>query len=354
MAKKQSEPAEMYLRGADGLPLLKYFNILQNRYKIQKCFATNCVCEYFDKTPPWINTVDDEIRPLPSSSFHSTSLPVIVPFTAQFPSNAQPDFTEIDSCTSLIRLESGSPLLSQKASLWNHCSPSSDDILDLDCKCVLIASMTPRSDSFETLLYTFTELRKRGKKVIAVSSNPNVALLDNMYYFPSSFLSESQDINYALAKWNAYLKAIQKKEYPDILLVEVPGVLMKSDLTGNHYLGIEAYAISQVLTPDYAICCAPINLYREEFWKRFNSVAKHKFGFPINAVQVSNLIVNPKMNIEAEDRYLRTSQTVINPRSLPSQSSILFFDVQTGGCCDHLIDNLVACIERETAGEILL
>lgn len=354
MAKKQSEPAEMYLRGADGLPLLKYFNNLQNRYKIQKCFATNCVCEYFDKTPPWINTVDDEIRPLPSSSFHSTSLPVIVPFTAQFPLNAQADLSGIDSCTSLIRLEPGSPLLSQKISLWNHCSPSSDDILDLDCKCAFITSITPQSDSFETLLYVFTELCKHGKKAIAVSSNPNVALLENMYYFPSSFLSESQDINYTLAKWNAYLKAIQKKEYPDILLVEVPGVLMKSDLTGNHYLGIEAYAISQVLTPDYSICCAPINLYREEFWKRFNSVAKRKFGFSINAVQMSNLIVNPKMNIDAEDRYLRTSQPVLGPKSLPSQSSTLFFDVQTEAYCDRLISELVVCIEKETAGEIIL
>lgn len=354
MARKHGEPAVMYLRGADVLPLLKYFDTLQNRYKIKKCFATKCVCEYFDKTPPWINTVDDEMRPLPSSNFHSTSLPVIVPFTAQFPSNARPDLSGIDSCASLIRLESGSPLLSQKTLLWNHCSPSSDDILDLDCKCVLIVSMTPRSDSFETLLYTFTELRKRGKKVIAVSSNPNVALLENMYYFPSSFLSGNRDINYTLAKWNTFLKAIQKKEYPDIILVEVPGVLMKSELTGNHYLGIEAYAISQVLMPDYVICCAPINFCKTAFWERFNSVARHKFGFLINAVQMSNLIVNPKMNIDAEDRYLRTSQAVIVPTSLPSQSSILFFDVQTGACCDCLIDKLVACIELETAGEILL
>lgn len=354
MAWKQNEPAEMYLRGADALPLLKYFNTLQNRYKIQKCFATRCVCEYFDKTPPWVNTVDEEIRPLPLSSFRSTSLPVIVPFTALFPSNAQPDLSGINFCASLIRLELGSPFLSQKMAPWDHCSPSSDDILDLDCKCVLIVSMTPQSDSFETLLYTFTELRNRGKKVIAVSSNPNVALLENMYYFPGSFLSENRNINYTLAKWNAYLKAIQKKEYPDILLVEVPGVLMRSDLTGNHYLGIEAYAISQVLTPDYSICCAPINLYREDFWERFNSVAKHKFGFPINAVQMSSLIVNPKMNIDAEDRYLRTSQPALDPKSLPSQSSMLFFDVQTETCCDRLISELVACIEKETAGEIIL
>lgn len=84
MKQQEREPIGMYLRGSDTIPLLKYFDKLQNRYAIHSSFATKTVYEYFNRTTLLLDDWMSDLRP---SCIDNTSLdlPTIIPFTYQHP-----------------------------------------------------------------------------------------------------------------------------------------------------------------------------------------------------------------------------------------------------------------------------
>lgn len=351
----EPKPVKMYLRGTDALAFVKYFNKLQDKYTVTSVLATKTVYEYIKSTNSSLDEWKYDLEPIRDDpgSFRDTT--IIIPFTQHFTDSVQSNAsTSVLHEGNIIQIGKRALPVQQRSLCWNQTLPGGDELLKLDCPCVLITSVTPLSDSLEVLFASVSALRKVGKKAIGISSNPNVCLLDGMYYFPKAFLSENDDANYSLAKFNSFVKKIQKEEYPDIILLESPGVIMKSSLTGNHYFGIETYAISQAIVPDYTICCAPMHLNDLEYWRRFNGVSKYKFGFNIDAVQVSNFIVNPRYNLDSIDRYLRTAQYTSDIESLLTEGEVLFFDVQSRKNFSELVSELNSLIEREVSGRIIL
>lgn len=91
---------------------------------------------------------------------------------------------------------------------------------------------------------------------------------------------------------NKYIRNIEEHENPSIIIIKLPKPMMKFDEDVRYDFGLSAYLISQSVPASFFIACSPYGFFSEKFWKPMSDSFQAKFGYEIDAVHISNKLVD--------------------------------------------------------------
>ena len=180
-------------------------------------------------------------------------------------------------------------------------------------------------------------------RVSVVSTDINAELYGahSIYHIFHSGLSESAKI-YAI---NSYMKSIELKERPAIVLVLMLEPIVEYSETVPNDFGIIPFLLSKAIPTDYFECSVPYDLSSAAFILNMSDGIEKQNGYPIDAVHFSNVVVDYTL-VDEQDfisaAYIPTSQIKERtPRNTDSLPFLVFDWTEDAG-----IRRLVSQIEK--------
>lgn len=89
---------------------------------------------------------------------------------------------------------------------------------------------------------------------------------------------------------NSLIRKIDTEEKPDMLIVEIPGELMKFNEMVCGDFGVGMYKISQAVKAEEIVCSLPYGEYTEGFYNSVSEYAEKKYDRGIGYFQISNRV----------------------------------------------------------------
>ncbi len=152
---------------------------------------------------------------------------------------------------------------------------------------LLICGLSEYTNKFELQLKIRNEFIRRGYSVSQVGSRKYSSLF-GMHNFPQFMFDDIQDSE-KIYLFNSYVKQIEDKEKPDIIIIGVPGGVMPYDADHPNGFGIANYLVSNALNVDYALLSLAYNEYDESFWNFVINYMKFRYEYPVQSFHLANI-----------------------------------------------------------------
>lgn len=124
--------------------------------------------------------------------------------------------------------------------------------------------VTNKACKFEIQLSIRENLQSKGYKISQIGSRNYCEFL-GFHSFPGFMYNRNLSESEKIILFNNYIKRLENDENPDLIVIGIPGGIMKRNDTFTSYFGIFAYEISQAVTPDYVICSTQYQDFKHEY-----------------------------------------------------------------------------------------
>ncbi|WP_143316279.1 TIGR04066 family peptide maturation system protein [Clostridium sp. HBUAS56017] len=166
-----------------------------------------------------------------------------------------------------------------------------------DSPVVFIGKLIDELESTFSLVSISENYKKEGYNVVTISLNSNCRMLGYLA-FPNFIFELNISVEKKIFLFNYYIQEIEKRYRPDLIVVQLPGGMMKySDIITNGF-GVYPYLISQALSSDYFVLVTPFSEMEEEFYESLSECFWHRFGFKINVINMLNTTLDVAYSIE--------------------------------------------------------
>jgi peptide maturation system protein (TIGR04066 family) len=237
-------------------------------------------------------------------------------------------------------------LISTESSIFTGDMVSEKIVCQIKTPIVLIGNLVECNDSLEVALSLASQFIKH-------SMHPTVITKQSLgkifgfhtfnHIFTNNCLSEAQKME----EINRFVAILEKEEVPDVILIEAPDAVMRFNEIAPNGFGIRTYMVAQALHVDSIICCAPFGLAYGALLEALSHDFAMRFGSPIHAAQVSNIVIDMA---ELTETY-KVTYSYANLNSVhehianeATNSSIPFYDVVSEGS-EKLFQYLCALLD---------
>lgn len=161
---------------------------------------------------------------------------------------------------------------------------------------IFVGGLSGEYDQQEVLLRLSAQLREQGHRIAVFAGNDMLAMLKCHSYSP--ILRSNVDNGLKVLALNEMLRKVCKEEHPELILMELPGGVIRFNDVLNGGFGVDTFLLSQAVLPDYFIACAAYGTYNGAYFKEVSAYCENHFGFPINQIHVSNKLLNYSKTVE--------------------------------------------------------
>lgn len=164
---------------------------------------------------------------------------------------------------------------------------------------VFVGGVIGASNSFEVFLRLYGELSKH-LDVAAFSSSINAKCCDLISLHGILYHQAYTESEKVFAINNVILRAIRDNN-PNLVLIHVEEAMMSFSNSKTNGFGIVPYMVSQVLSPDYSVCCLPCDCADSMFIQEFAQGLEGRFCFSPDIWHVSNALLDNSVATELQD-----------------------------------------------------
>ena len=152
---------------------------------------------------------------------------------------------------------------------------------------IFVGDLFDRLNSLDVLLSLRKAFADEGHRVCSIGVPPCCGLL-NMHPMPLLFMQPQYGEVDKIRFFNNYIRLLEKQERPDIIMIQLPGGMMKFNDVITNGFGVHSYMISQAITPDFFVLSVPYEMADSKLCAMINENFKYRFGFEIDCIQMSN------------------------------------------------------------------
>lgn len=181
-------------------------------------------------------------------------------------------------------------------------------ILKIKTPIVFVLGMYEHTEKLESLLHVHNYLKEAGYNVKSVLTKNNEIKLSGCYSFPKMMIDEHYSDKDKIIYFNHFIRKIEIKENPDIIIIGIPGELIPLNDQHNGNFGVMPFLISNAVSCDYAILNMFYNFSEREFVDQIKDVCKCKYSIEINAIVVSKNVLDITSTSTAELKFYNMSQ----------------------------------------------
>lgn len=161
----------------------------------------------------------------------------------------------------------------------------------VDVPVVIVAGLWEKTDKFEISLSLRERFLRDGYRVSQVGSRDGCEMM-GFHSFPRFMLQKDLDGTVKIPCFNQWLHQIIKQEQPDVILITIPGALQDFNERFTRGFGLLPHEVFQAVAPDALVMCNIYMSEEENVLDELSMSCKYKFGAPVDAFHISNLIVD--------------------------------------------------------------
>lgn len=166
-------------------------------------------------------------------------------------------------------------------------SPKTEKIYPINTPVVLVVGLCERTNKFEIQLNLRESSEDMGYKVSQIGTRHYCELM-GFHSFPKFMYSKSITESEKVILFNHYIKNIEGKEAPDVIVIGIPGGTMPISHEFTNKFGILAYEVSQAVMADAVVLSTLCSSSSPEILKLLSQSCKYKFGYDIDCYNISN------------------------------------------------------------------
>jgi len=228
--------------------------------------------------------------------------------------------------------------------------PEFEEIYKVNTPIILVAATSERTHKFEIQLNLRKSLQKMGYKVSQIGTRHYCELM-GFHSFPKFMYSKDITESEKVTLFNYYVKNIEVKEKPDVIIIGVPGGTMPFDYKLTNKFGILAYEVSQAIKPDAVILSTLYKDYKSDFGKLISKSYMYRFGYGIDCCNITNAALNiPDSKFERSPQYITMDWKFVNEKKkVYNKSAIPVYNILDASnaqiMADHLVNKLAGYSE---------
>ena len=155
---------------------------------------------------------------------------------------------------------------------------------------IFVGEVMPGLDAYAIMLSLYKSFSNAGYRVCAVGDRSDCELfgIHSMPYFLRNSVGEDLKIY----GFNQYICELEEKEESAVIIIQLPGALIKYNNQLINGGGVLSYIVSQALQPDYMVTCVPFDTNECNSFVSLSETFLYKFGFGIDFIHMSNARVD--------------------------------------------------------------
>jgi peptide maturation system protein (TIGR04066 family) len=216
----------------------------------------------------------------------------------------------------------------------------SENLKDLNTPVVLVCGTSKNTSKFEIQLAIREELINRGYQVSQIGSRPYCEML-GFHSWPKFMQGKDYSENEKIILMNHFVKCIELKDNPEIILIGLPGGIFSTDKNSTDEFGMTAQELTQALLPDYCIISMAYNKYKEEYFDVLKTGVKGRYDVEIDLYNLSNIYMDiQEYKNTGKISYLKLPESIINRevRNFNNQSVI---NIHSSGTPKFAVDSII-------------
>lgn len=178
-----------------------------------------------------------------------------------------------------------------------------DEMYPISVPVIFVCGTAEDTDKFELQLRLRREMLKNCYRISQIGTKYYSPVF-GFHAVPDFMFSDSESAERKIIKWNHFVKWIEENEDPDVILIGVPGGVLKETETMIQEYGLTAYEMSAAVPPDYVYLCIYENDVNIEYLKELIQKLNHKYDFEINQIAVSNSYFDYMKTLETGEKDL--------------------------------------------------
>lgn len=194
----------------------------------------------------------------------------------------------------------------------------------IDVPVAMILGFGENCEKWDLQLGLYDYFTQKGYKVSLISSNP-ISQLMGFHTFPNL---DSTDLTFSqqVKSMNSFIKNIELEERPHLIILGVPGGILKYSQTIPNGYGYLPFLISNAVVPDVSILSLFCGNYEDEYIKKIQSTCFYRFGITINYFHISKKVCN--YNIETKQlNYYSLNHSYLIDNIIRTQENISAFNI---------------------------
>lgn len=203
-------------------------------------------------------------------------------------------------------------MLEEKDNILENYYNNETTIVDIETPVVMVAGVSENTNKFNIQLALREALIREGYNVCSVGTRRYCELF-GVNSFPEFMYSGTLKEENKIAKFNRYIKELEDKDSPDVIVIGVPGGIMPINNIFTNRFGVLAYEVCNAITPDFAICGVLYDEVNSDYFDMLLTSVKYKLGFEIDCFSISNAQFDwLSSKYDLEKRYNYLDNNVVN------------------------------------------
>lgn len=226
-------------------------------------------------------------------------------------------------------------------------NPPTEKIYQVNTPIILIAGLGERTNKFEIQLSLREHLKEMEYKVSQVGTRHYCELL-GFHSFPKFMYSKSITESEKVTLFNHYIKSIEAKEEPDVIIIGVPGGTMPFNYEFTNRFGILAYEVSQAIIPDCVVLSTLYNNASPDFFELISKSHEYKFGYSIDCYNIANTSLNiPASRTNKSLQYITMDWSFVNEKKgIYSKLDASVYNILDAGDGKRMADCLINKLQK--------
>lgn len=210
---------------------------------------------------------------------------------------------------------------------------------------IFVTGSYEKTQKFEIQLSLREAFSSLGYNISQIGSR-NYCELIGFHSFPEFMFSSELNEERKIYAFNNYLKEIEIEENPDVIIIGIPGGIMRLNDSFTGRFGIIAYEVSQAVTPDVSVFSTLYEDFSPEYFEKIGMSVKYKLGFDVSCYNLSNVKFDWDAAKDSEkESYLLLDCGFIQKRKakfnmLKTPVFNILNDNDRGNMASYLIDTL--------------
>jgi peptide maturation system protein (TIGR04066 family) len=210
---------------------------------------------------------------------------------------------------------------------------------------IFVTGSYEKTQKFEIQLSLREAFSSLGYNISQIGSK-NYCELIGFHSFPEFMFSCELNEERKIYAFNNYLKEIEIEENPDVIIIGIPGGIMRLNDSFTGKFGIIAYEVSQAVTPDVSVFSTFYEDFSSEYFEKLGMSVKYKLGFEVSCYNLSNVKFDWDAAKDSEkESYLLLDGGFIQKRKakfnmLKTPVFNILNDNDRGNMASYLIDTL--------------
>jgi peptide maturation system protein (TIGR04066 family) len=205
---------------------------------------------------------------------------------------------------------------------------------------IFIGELAENVQGYEVFCNLINVCRDKSIKVSAIGSERANGFLE---LHTIDFSDITGELDKQVYKINKYIKKLEEKEHPGVIIIKLPKPMIKYDDDVRYDFGLSSYLISQAIEGSYFIVCSPYGFFNNEFWNTMSNNFQSKFGYGINAIHMSNKMVDYTDVIDKNDLsflHIPIYQAEIEIDKYTNESTFISGNLTTSKYMELIVEEL--------------